>query len=287
MTETSSHTRIAEELDAARLASREIDQFAGRTDISLDDAYRVLLQGIERRIQRGEHVVGLKLGLTSKEKARQVGVSDVILGVLTDEMLVSPGASLRHDTTIHPRVEPEIAFLLSDSASVEELAHDLLAHVTHVCAAVEVIDSRYRNFTFSLSDVVADNTSASHFATGEWVPFDEELRNGGLDDLAVELRIDGTLAADGSTKAILGDPLETLEAAQRLAALHGHPIVPGSIILAGAATVAVPLPAGVTVEVQVAGLGAVTLTTSTRTTETPPVEHRPTTPRWPRGGTHE
>ncbi|GAA1003510.1 4-oxalocrotonate decarboxylase [Acrocarpospora pleiomorpha] len=254
--------QIAEELDAARLRAREIDQYAGRVDLSLADAYRVLLRGVEARRGRGEQVVGVKLGFTSREKARQMGVADVILGVLTDEMQVPAGGDLDHGAMIHPRVEPEIAFRLAEDVSISTLAEDLLAHVTHVAAAVEVIDSRYRNFSFSLSDVVADNTSASYFAVGEWLPLTDELRDGGLGDLAVELRIDGALAAAGSTKAILGDPLEALAAAQRLAGTHGHPIVPGGIILAGSATAAVQLPADAVVAVVVAGLGTVTLSTS-------------------------
>lgn len=262
MTEQWSLDQIAEELHAARLDVREIDQFAGRTDLSLAEAYDVLLRGIDLRRRRGEQVVGLKLGLTSLAKAKQMGVADVILGVLTDEMQVPTGADLDHGTMIHARVEPEIAFRLGEGVSISTLAGDLRAHVTHVSAAVEVIDSRYRNFSFSLSDVVADNTSASHFAVGDWLPFTEELRDGGLGDLAVELRIDGAPAAVGSTNAILGDPLQALAAAQRLVGTYGHPIVPGAIILAGSATAAVHMPADAVVEVVVARLGTVTLRTS-------------------------
>jgi len=267
MAEPTSLDQIAAELDAARLAAREIDQFAGRVDLSLADAYRVLLRGIDLRHGRGEQVVGVKLGFTSREKAEQMGVADVILGVLTDQMQVTVGGHLDHGTLIHPRVEPEIAFRLAEGVPVSALAKDFLAHVTHVSAAVEVIDSRYHNFSFSLADVVADNTSASHFAVGDWLPVTDELRHGGLGDLAVTLTIDGAPVAAGSTKAILGDPFEALVAAQRLTGTHGHPIVPGGIILAGSATAAVQLPADATVEVVVAGLGAVTVHTSRRAVE--------------------
>lgn len=264
MTEPTILERIAEELDMARLTARETDQFADRFSLPLPDAYRVLLRGIELRRRRNEDVVGVKLGFTSKEKAEQMGVADVILGVLTDEMQLLNGGNLDPDTLIHPRVEPEIAFRLADDVPVAMLAHDLAAHVTHVSAAVEVIDSRYRNFSFSLSDVLADNTSASHFAVGDWFAVTDELRNGGLKHVPVTLSINGVIEAAGSTNAILGDPFEALEAAQRLAGTHGHPIVPGGIVLAGSATAAVALPADAMVEVAVAGLGTVGFRTSRR-----------------------
>ncbi|NMO04472.1 4-oxalocrotonate decarboxylase [Gordonia sp. TBRC 11910] len=256
---------VVDELDAARSEVRPIDQFAGRVQMSLDDAYAALLGGIDRRRGRGERVVGLKLGFTSAEKAAQMGVSDVILGVLTDQMRIADGGLLDHDSLIHPRVEPEVAFRLSPDVPAAVLGaadQRLLPYVTHVAAALEVIDSRYRNFSFSLEDVVADNTSGSHFAVGEWHEFAGASTTLDVSDLAVELRIDDAVAASGSTGAILGDPVESLVAAKRLASRHGHPVEPGFVILAGSATAAVALPPDATVRVDVAGLGAVTIRTS-------------------------
>ena len=255
------------ELDEARTRVRPIDQFAGRADLALGEAYRVLLGGIDRRCSRGERVVGLKLGFTSREKAEQMGVSDVILGVLTDRMQVDSGGVVDSDLLIHPRVEPEIAFRIGDEVPAAALsARDgrLLDHVTHVAAAIEIIDSRYRNFSFSLEDVVADNTSGSHFAVGAWHELTDELRARGLSGRDVELRIDHTVAATGSTSAILGDPVESLVAARRLALRHGHPIEPGFVVLAGSATAAAPLPPGALVQVTVDGLGEVSLSASDR-----------------------
>ncbi|MTD52496.1 2-keto-4-pentenoate hydratase [Amycolatopsis pithecellobii] len=254
-------TALAAGLDDARRNGRAIDQFAGRIGLTLGKAYDVLLRGIDLRRERGERVVGLKLGFTSKEKAVQMGVSDVILGVLTDRMRVVDAAELDHDSLIHPRVEPEIAFRLADDVPADE---PLLPHVTHVAAAVEVIDSRYRDFSFSLADVVADNTSASHFAVGEWREVTDEMKSGGLSNLTVELFVDGDRAASGSTQAILGDPLASLVAATRLAARHGHPLAAGHIVLAGSATAAIPLPARARIEVKVEGIGAVSLRTTSR-----------------------
>lgn len=255
---------VVEELDEARNQTRAIEQFAGRVELTLDSAYETLLAGIALRHSRGERVVGLKLGFTSKEKAEQMGVSDVILGVLTDRMRVWDGGLLDCDCLIDPRVEPEIAFLLSEDIPAAVLAapgEGLLAYVTHVASALEVIDSRYQDFTFSLEDVVADNASASHFAVGAWHELTDDARARGLSGLGVELRIDSTVEVTGSTSAIMGDPLQSLMAAHRLALRHGHPLEPGCVVLAGSATAAVALPAGALVEAAVEGLGPASLRT--------------------------
>lgn len=258
----------AEELDEARTQARTIEQVAGRMSLTLSDAYKVLLGGITLRQSRGERVVGLKLGFTSKEKAQQMGVSDVILGVLTDRMRVIDGGPLDSGSVIRPRVEPEIAFRISEDVPAAVLTapgDGLLAHVTHVAAALEVIDSRYRDFSFSLEEVVADNTSGCHFAIGEWQDLNDEGKARGVSDLGVELRVDGAVAAAGTTSAILGNPFESLVAAKRLALRHGHPLEPGFVVLAGSATAAVPLPSAALVEASVEGLGSVSIRTSRRT----------------------
>lgn len=250
---------LAARLDGAVRTGEAFPQFSLDHDLSLDDAYAVQRAGIALRTARGEQVSGAKLGLTSKAKAEQMGVFDVIIGTLTDTMAVTGPLDLSR--SIHPRVEPEIAFLLGDDVDPAAPAADLARAVTHVAPALEVIDSRYRDFKFSLTDVVADNTSASAYLTGEWVPIERARADLDLAALDVVLAVDGAEVARGTTADILGDPLAAIPATQRMAARYGQMLRRGGVLLAGAATAAVPLPAGAVVTATVAGLGSATLTT--------------------------
>jgi 2-oxo-3-hexenedioate decarboxylase len=254
------HHALARRLDEATAAGVAIPQFSTETDLSLDDAYAVQRAGITLREARGERIVGLKLGFTSRAKAEQMGVSDVIIGVLTDAMEVGPEAAYDVARGVHPRVEPELAFLVGADVDPADPAADLSRAVTHVAPALEVIDSRFESFRFSLSDVVADNTSASGFAIGSWRPLVETDR--ALAALTVELRFDGLPVAVGSGAAILGDPLEALPTFQRMAAARGLAIPAGTVLLAGAATAAVQLPAATIVTAYVEGLGEASLRTA-------------------------
>ncbi|MFB7941329.1 fumarylacetoacetate hydrolase family protein, partial [Streptomyces sp. NPDC056049] len=134
---------------------------------------------------------------------------------------------------------------------------DPAAAVAGVAPALEVIDSRYDGFRFSLPEVIADNTSAAAYATGPWTRPEALGGPRALANLGVVLELDGRPAETGSTAAILGDPLRALAAAARLAG----PLPAGTVVLAGAATAAVPLPPGTHVRATVARLGAVRLTT--------------------------
>ena len=99
-------------LDAAAVAARETDQIDPDGRLALGDAYAIQKASIDRRVARGERRVGVKMGFTSRAKMAQMGLSDVIWGRLTSSMLIEEGGSVSMARFIHPRVEPEIAFVL-------------------------------------------------------------------------------------------------------------------------------------------------------------------------------
>lgn len=251
--------QLAARLDDAVRTGTPIPQLTAESALSLDEAYDVQRAGVDLRRGRGERVTGAKLGFTSKAKAEQMGVSDVIIGVVTDAMEIVDGGTVDITRGVHPRVEPEVAFRLGEAIDPADPAVDLAGAVTDVAPALEVIDSRYRDFRFSLADVVADNTSASAYVIGPWQPIGDVRAAGDLAAREVELAVDGVTSETGSTAAILGDPMAALPAIQRMAARYGHELPEGAVLLAGAATAALPLSAGTSVTATIAGLGTVTL----------------------------
>lgn len=243
---------VADVLDAAARKATAVPQLSGRgLELTLEEAYRAQAALIERRLARGERRVGMKLGFTSRAKMRQMGVDDLIWGRLTDGMAAPDGAELDPARYVHPRVEPEVAFLLGRDLAADASPAEALAALDGVAPALEVIDSRYADFRFSLADVVADNASSSTFVVGPWSPPGTDVANRGL-----VMTFDGRAVQVGTTAAILGHPLRSLSAAARLAAAAGEPLRAGSVVMAGGATAAEALRPGVRVRVDIAGLGA-------------------------------
>jgi 2-oxo-3-hexenedioate decarboxylase len=233
--------------DAARYAraTPQLDQ-----PLTLEDAYRVQAASLGRRYQRGENRVGIKMGFTSRAKMAQMGIDEMIWGRLTDQMLVEDGGTIDFGAYVHPRVEPEIAFLLKAPLGGSVTPAAALAAVDGVAPALEIIDSRYENFKFSLTDVVADNSSSSGFVVGPWAPPATDLSN-----LGMILEIDGEARQIGSSAAILGNPIRSLVAAARLAEAAGEPLKAGDIVMAGGATAAEHLAPGNHVRLVVQLLG--------------------------------
>ncbi len=239
--------------EAARTASA-IPQFTESAPLSVADAYAVQAASIERRLQRGERLVGVKMGLTSRAKMRQVNVDEVVWGRLTDAMRLEEGASLSRRRFVHPRIEPELAFLLKAPLTGQVTAAEAMAAVGAIAPAMEIIDSRYQNFKFALPDVIADNSSSSGFVVGDWSRPDQDFSNLGL-----VMEVDGRPVEIGSTAAILGNPSRSLVAAARLAGAALGRLEAGWIILAGGATAAHPLKVGERVRLTMQNLGSVSI----------------------------
>lgn len=243
---------LAKTVDEAARSAKAIAQLSETNEITLDDAYAIQAESIVRRLESGERRIGMKMGFTSRAKMVQMGLDDLIWGRLTDGMLVEDGETISLNDYVHPRVEPEIAFLLAKPLSGPTTPMQAMAAVEAVAPALEIIDSRYEAFKFNLQDVVADNASSSGFAIGPWCPPDVDFSN-----LGVIMEFNGRAKRIGSTAAILGHPARSLVAASRMVAEAGETLEAGWIIMAGGVTEAEALSAGDSVRNSVEALGAV------------------------------
>ncbi|MCQ8830018.1 2-keto-4-pentenoate hydratase [Streptomyces malaysiensis] len=227
-------------------------------ELDLDVAYQIQDETLARRIMRGEHIIGVKLGLTSRAKQQRMGVDAPLTAWLTDAMALGSGAPVPLDSLIHPRVEPEIVFVLGRPlAGPGVTATSALAAVAAVHAGIEVIDSRYRDFRFRLADVVADNASSGRVVAGSVA-----LPPQGL-DLALEpcvLHVNGEVVHTATGAAVQGHPAEALALAANTLAGRGITMEEGWCVYTGGLTDAVPLAAGDQIVAEFGHLGSVTVT---------------------------
>jgi len=247
---------VAKIVDDAAKNATAIEQLSSQGhNLTLEQAYQVQDASLARRIERGEKQVGIKMGFTSRAKMIQMGVDDMIWGPLTDDMFIEEGGETNFERYIHPRVEPEIAFLLKKPLSGEVTLSEVIAATEAVAPALEIIDSRYDNFKFSLEDVVADNCSSTGFVVGAWQSAETDISN-----LGMVMEFDGDAVQIGSSAGILGNPWRSLAAAARVAGESGKTLPAGSIVLAGASTAAEALRPGVHVRLNCEKLGVAEFT---------------------------
>ena len=74
---------------------RTVPPLSGRgLDLDIDDAYRVSLALLERRLADGERVIGKKIGATSRAVQDMLGVRQPDFGFLTASMQVPDGSRI-------------------------------------------------------------------------------------------------------------------------------------------------------------------------------------------------
>jgi 2-oxo-3-hexenedioate decarboxylase len=254
----------ADSLRTARLSRTPRAPFTD-TDPTLSEQWGYDVQDVDRarRLAGGEHLVGAKLGLTSRAKQLTMGVEQPIVGFLTDAMYLHPlNQAQLLAAAAQPRIEPEIAFRLGRDLDTPLTWWTAAQAIDAVAVAAEIIDSRYAGFGFRLPDVVADNTSAAGFLIGPW------RTPGAAADLATAgcvLSIDGHVAHTAAGAAILGHPLRALVHLSEHLTRRGERLPAGTIVLAGALTDAVPISPGAVHRAEISGLGAVELITPSPT----------------------
>jgi 2-oxo-3-hexenedioate decarboxylase len=225
--------------------------------LDLPLAYEVQDAGIRLREARGERLRGLKMGFTSEAKRQQMGLHSPIYGVITHEMGVPNGGVFGLSGSIHPKIEPEIVFYVEKELRGRVTADEALAACSGVGAGLEILDSRFVGFKyFSLPDVVADNCSSSCYVLGPTVRSPRELD---LAALEMTMEVNGKPAQSALSSAISGNPVNSLVQLCALLNERGLSLPAGSVVLAGAATQAVPLEPGAKIRLRVQELGEVTV----------------------------
>lgn len=251
-------TRSADVLYAAARTGKLVDLLSATApDLTMDDGYAIQDALIARHVADGAHIAGAKLGLTSLAKQVEMHVHEPIGGWLTDRMALPEGVPLDTATLVQPRCEPEIAFLLgADISGAHVSAADVMSSTASVMIAIEVLDSRYRDYRFTLPDVIADDASAARFVLGRPVaPDGVDLRGCG-----VRFHVNDRLAGTATGAAVMGDPAEAVAWWVRHLARSGRGLAAGMVVLSGALMGAQPVAAGDTVRAAIDGLGTLELT---------------------------
>lgn len=249
--------RLVSRLEEARIHRHPIEQITiDYPDLTMGDAYAIQNAGIMLRQKQGQKIIGYKIGLTSIAKQQQFHVHRPIFGVLIDQSCYQDEATIPLAKFIHPKAEPEIAFIIGKELKGTVSMEEVLDACSGVCAAIEIIDSRFTAFNFTLVDVIADNAAAGGFVLGKEIRKAHDID---LSNIRMALSANGRLLASGTSNSICGHPVNSVVLLVSLLAQEGRALPAGSIVLAGSPTEAFDFTIGMNVTLEAAGLGRVSI----------------------------
>ena len=221
----------------------------------LRTAYAVQQLNVRRGSDAGRRIVGRKIGLTSVAVQRQLGVDQPDFGALFADMYVPDGGTVPAGRLLRPKVEAEVALVLGrDLPHPECTVVDVLRAVDFALPALEIVDSRVRDWDISLLDTVADNASCGLYVLGATpVP----LTAVDLRAVTMTMTRNGGTVSEGTGADCLGSPLNAAVWLASALAERGDPLRAGDLVLTGALGPMTPAVAGDVFEARISGLGSV------------------------------
>jgi len=248
-------------LDQAEIERRQIRQTTSmHADLTIDDAYAIQAAWLDRKLGRGERLVGHKIGLTSRAMQQTMNITTPDSGFLTDRMVFAAGSELSAAHFLDPKLEIELAFVLAaDLAGADLTVDDVLDATDHVLPAVELIAARtFRRDpdtgrTRTVVDTIADNAADAGIVTGGRAVGPREVDLRWVSALGSR---NGVIEETGVAAAVLGHPaLGIAWLAQRYTE-QGLRLDAGQTILAGSFTRPIDIRAGDDFEFDFGPLGS-------------------------------
>jgi 2-keto-4-pentenoate hydratase len=226
-------------------------------DLTEAEAYRVQMAVVATKAERGDKVIGRKVGATSEAIQQLLRIDEPIYGTLLESNRVANGETISLSRLIHPRVECEIAFLLGEGIVGPGIAvADVVSATQAVMASLEINDPRTSEWKIGSREAIADNGITARFVLGE-----RQLPVEGLDlpSTTVVLKKNGEEVASATGAAVLGDPARAVAWLANKLAEHHQSLKAGDIVLPGSMTPIYPVDADDRVEAQFDALGSVSV----------------------------
>ncbi|RPJ24065.1 MAG: 2-hydroxypenta-2,4-dienoate hydratase [Chloroflexi bacterium] len=211
----------------------------------VNTAYAIQTQWTNMRLERGEKIVGRKIGLTSKAIQTQLGVNEPDYGNLWQSSFYEAKngkVTIPAADFLQPRIEGEIAFLVGKPLREPNITPEQVLHATEACAmGIEIVASRIADWKIKLVDTIADNASYGGFTLGPW---DKQMREADLGGLVMTIHHNGEFATEGAGAAALGHPATSTAWLANKLLEFGVSLEPGDIVISGGITKMLPVKAG-------------------------------------------
>ena len=256
------HERAAADLLQAERQRTQIPLLTKQyPDMTMDDAYEVQKAIYRAKLERGQEVIGWKIGLTSKAMQYALNIDIPDSGILFDEMLFQTGATVPKGRFIQPRIEAEIAFVMKAPLGGGDITkEDVIQATDYVAPSIEILDTRIMRLdpqsgqARTVFDTISDNAANAGIVLGS--------QKHQID--AFDLRWVGAIVSrndeveeTGLGAGVLNDPIESVVWLARRMAHYGQSIEPGHIILSGSFIRPIECPSGAHLEADFGDFGAV------------------------------
>lgn len=246
---------IATSLVKAQDERRPVDTVFGAEAATAEEGFGVQQQVVRIKEARGDKVVGFKLGNIAKAMQDKFGVDEPDYGYLLASHFLPENLTVAQSDFIEPFIELEVGFVLKhDLSGPHVTAADVISATDYVLPALEIIDSRVKNWNIGLGDTLADSGSAGAVILGAQPRSLSEVNVG---DMHGEIRFDGQTVAEGNSNAVYGSPVSAIAWLCRRISEYGVGLRAGDLVIPGSCLAAEKMRPGTSVLGEFRGWGSV------------------------------
>ncbi|MDR0440034.1 MAG: fumarylacetoacetate hydrolase family protein [Candidatus Accumulibacter sp.] len=221
--------------------------------LEMEDAYRIQEFWAEAKTRSGAHLIGLKIGLTSRAMQRTARIAEPDYGRIFSDAVYGDGAQIDASAFIRARVEMELAFVMGDGLEGSHVRlYDVLRATEFVVPALEINDFR-TPVPRTIADTVADNAAFGAIVVGSPVPPQEV----NLRWVGATLSRNGVIEESGLSAAVMGHPAASVAWLVNKLHTFGRRLEKGQIVLTGSFTRPVDLSAGDVIHADYGPLGTI------------------------------
>src|SRR5262245_25308422 len=198
--------------------------YSGR--LSLDEAYRIQLALIGRRVAAGERHIGWKVGLTSKAIQEQFGFHEPVFGCILQSF---PSGHALPSNLLKPGFETELCMRFAQPLQGDVTAQMVVDALEAIHPSFEIIETR-GDLTRHIALALADNAQQHSVILGPAMRPAASMR---LDQVAARVTLNGKELVVGNGDAVLGNPLNSVIWLARKLTEFNRSIRPGDIVMTG------------------------------------------------------
>lgn len=224
--------------------------------LSVSNAYAVQDLVAQKRIERGETVVGFKVGCTSQAIRQQFGLTEPISGRLFHPHILEENCELDWRNYLGCAIEPEMVLTIGKELRGKHLPDDeLVDSIESVRPGIEIHNFHFWHSPPSIQELIGSGGIHAGLVVGAVKASPHELS---FRDEMFSVYKNEIMVTEAPAKEIMGGPLHSLRWLVDFLTDKGQSLKKGSLVIPGSPTELVRIDQDTELKVAIEHMGEVT-----------------------------
>jgi 2-keto-4-pentenoate hydratase len=223
--------------------------------LAISEAYQVQNQVCEKRIARGESVVGYKVGCTSRAIRSQLGLAEPISARLFAPHVTGGRIAIDWTAYCHCAIEPEMVLRIGQDLFGTDLSdEELIQSISYVSPGIELHDYKFWHQPPTAQELICSGGIHAGLIVGDAKVSPQALTFGREKFFVYQ---NNDLVASSRADEIMGGPLESLRWLVNFMSSNDEVLKKGMLVIPGSPTELISITGDSLVRVEIDNLGTV------------------------------